>query len=134
MKYLNKFENESDYQAFKSSSEYVEPNVSLIENGNTIFYEPVKPTTLISFTVYDTIYQAEEGMTWIEFCESKYNYHPSYGKQYFSYSVYSNPESENTVDFALGSIRVKNVDPYDVIISGKTYEYTKNLTHGGGSN
>lgn len=72
MKYLKKFQTNTDYQTFKSSSEYVEPNVSVIENDNTIFYEPVKSPTLITFTVNGAEYQAEEGMTFYDWAMSEY--------------------------------------------------------------
>lgn len=34
---------------------------------------PAETPNLISFTIDGTVYQAEEGMTWVEWCESDYN-------------------------------------------------------------
>lgn len=72
MKYLKKFQTNADYQTFKSSSEYVAPNISVIENDHMIFYEPIKPPTLITFTVNGAEYQAEEGMTFYDWAMSEY--------------------------------------------------------------
>ena len=44
MKYLKKFSTESDYQTFKSSAEYIEPNVSVTEESTTIYYNPIVPS------------------------------------------------------------------------------------------
>jgi hypothetical protein len=120
MKYLKKFQTNADYQAFKSSSEYVEPNLSAIENDNTIFYEPVKPT-LITFTISNIEYQAEEGMTWEEWCNSEYNKNGFYIKN-------SAPYAQNgiTVLFKNNSI----VYSYDTIIEA---EYIIQ-SHSGGVN
>ena len=46
MWYLKKFSTESDYQAFKRSMEYLEPNVSLITDNNKINYNPIIPISL----------------------------------------------------------------------------------------
>ena len=43
MKYLKKFSIESDYQVFKTSADYIEPNVSVIEEDNKCCYNPIKP-------------------------------------------------------------------------------------------
>lgn len=72
MKYLKIFQTNADYQTFKSSSEYVAPNISVIENDHTIFYEPIKPPTLITFTIVGTEFQAEEGMTFYDWAMSEY--------------------------------------------------------------
>lgn len=44
MKYLKQFANESDYQAFKESEEYITPNVSyVVENSGVSFSPYVAP-------------------------------------------------------------------------------------------
>ena len=40
MKYLKYFTNESDYQTFKESEDYVLPNVSFVENSDVVMYNP----------------------------------------------------------------------------------------------
>lgn len=45
MKYLKKFQTDADYQAFKSSTNYIEPNVSAIEEGNSLFYNSIQTIT-----------------------------------------------------------------------------------------
>ena len=42
----------------------------------------IADVNLISFTVDGTIYQAEDGMTWAEWCDSKYNPGHFYIKQH----------------------------------------------------
>jgi hypothetical protein len=39
MKYLKQFANQSDYQTFKESEEYVTPNVSYIVEEMGVYYE-----------------------------------------------------------------------------------------------
>lgn len=52
MKYIKKFQTNADYQTYKGSSDYVTPNVCLIEDNDNIVFEPyVNPTTGGSYTV-----------------------------------------------------------------------------------
>ena len=39
-KYLKKFNEDAEYQAFKESEEYILPNVSYVENNNVVYYNP----------------------------------------------------------------------------------------------
>lgn len=75
MKYINKFSTNTDYQAFTNGDDYVTPNVCYIEETNGIIVKPYIPQTvnLITFNVRGYNLTAEEGMTWIEWCNSKYN-------------------------------------------------------------
>lgn len=43
MKYLKKFQTNADYQAFKVSSNWVTPNVSVTEDNTIIYYNPIPP-------------------------------------------------------------------------------------------
>ena len=40
MKYLKLFNNTADFESFKNSDDFITPNVSLIEENNTLFYNP----------------------------------------------------------------------------------------------
>lgn len=40
MKYLKQFKQTSEYEVFKESEDYVLPNVSYIEEGNKVEYNP----------------------------------------------------------------------------------------------
>lgn len=77
--------------------------------------------TLIAFTIDDTEYQAEDGMTWEEWCNSEYNtnefYTTLYGIIIDSRQIYN----ENT--------SVTYPKPSDTIINGHSYI---TLTTGGG--
>jgi hypothetical protein len=44
MKYIKKFENHEEYEAFTGTSEFVLPNVSLCVNENEVHYNPSSPT------------------------------------------------------------------------------------------
>ena len=76
--------------------------------------EGVAPSSVISFTVHntatylDTVYNAESGMTWTEWCDSSYNtdgYRILYGSV-----VYSD-----------GTKTIQNQSPSDEIIGWTTY-------------
>ena len=74
MKYLKYFEDASAYEAYKNGSDYVLPNVSFIEDVAVVMFNPnAKPTNLIEFTIDSVPYQAEEGMTWLDFVNSEYS-------------------------------------------------------------
>lgn len=79
-------------------------------------------TSLITFTIGDISYQAVEGMTWAEWCESEYNVD--------NYKAVTNgihlaaPETPVCIELT-------PVNPSDMIISNFAY---KNVSLGGGSN
>ena len=58
MKYIKKFESESDYQAYLEDKDYVKPNVSWATDTNAVHYDkkPLPPETRIvaTFNVTDT--------------------------------------------------------------------------------
>lgn len=74
---------------------------------------------IITFTIQSTTYQAEEGMTWAEWCGSEYDTNGAYidsaGKVYPNSNLH-------------GSLA--GVTSSDVIIEGMAYT----IVHGGGSN
>ena len=49
------------------------PIVKEVLNGTTIYENGGSTPALISFTISSNSYQAEEGMTWTQWCESDYN-------------------------------------------------------------
>ena len=58
MKYLLKFNNNSDYQSFKKSDEFVLPNVSTVKDENKVCYHPyVKnvPKNVLTYTASEKI-------------------------------------------------------------------------------
>ena len=78
MKYINKFSTNADYQAFTEGGGYVTPNVCYVDETDGIIMKPYddgedSDGNLITFTIDDIEYQAEEGMTWGEWVNSKYN-------------------------------------------------------------
>ena len=81
MKHLKLFNNESEYQSFTESTDYVTPNVCAVKDGqggvkkDFVFFNPEEEinVNLITFYIGYTPYQCEDGMTWEEFVNSKYN-------------------------------------------------------------
>lgn len=49
MKYLKYFTNESDYNTFKTGSDYVTPNVSYAVDSDKVFYGPA----ILSYNAVD---------------------------------------------------------------------------------
>lgn len=60
---------------YSQHSQYSEPTdkpaVSYCEQEDEVHYSPIP--VIITFTIDSTSYQAEEGMTWEEWCNSSYN-------------------------------------------------------------
>lgn len=121
MWYLKKFSTESNYQAFKGSVDYIEPNVSLITDNNIINYNKFV-IRVINFKYFDfdkqdfITCQAEENMTWEEFVNSEYN---TLGL-YISYNVLYAPgryRIYNTKDF------YNDIKPTDIIIENESYQH-----------
>ena len=54
-KYLKYFNEDAEYQQFKDSSEYIEPNVSYVENRNVVYYHPfvVETRVVCTYNVTD---------------------------------------------------------------------------------
>jgi len=52
MKYIKVFNTESDYQTFKDEEDYVTPNVCLIEENNTVSFNPIPPPSLAGDVAY----------------------------------------------------------------------------------
>lgn len=114
MKYLKRFKQTSEYEAFKAGDEYVLPNVSfVVENAVVAFNPHTASANLIEFTIDGISYQAEEDMTWQEFAESSYND----GRISIS-SNYVNHDGMPLTNTSSGMSA-----PWDVIVSGYNYEY-----------
>jgi hypothetical protein len=77
MKHLRIFEKGTDYQSFKVSADYIEPNVSVVKElatSEAIKYNPIVVLpNVISFTVDGVAFQADRGMNWVEWVNSSYN-------------------------------------------------------------
>lgn len=136
MKYLKKFQTNADYQMYKGGGDYVTPNVSIITEDDTIVFEPfINTPSLITFTIttypknpikpgteykYETIVcEAENGMNWIQWCNSKYNingfttYTSDSGKIY----VISN------YDITISDDGLSGINGGDLIENNATYYY-----------
>lgn len=104
-----------------------EINLSGASSDVVISVVGVIAVTLINFTINGTSYQAEEGMTWAEWCESSYNTG--------DYLVSGNAiwvESSLTSAVSMIGGYAKCVTPTTKIINNKTYYHV--FTGGGASN
>jgi hypothetical protein len=72
MKYLKLFDTTAQYDTFKSSSDFVLPNVSYVINEN-VYFNPSEDIKEIEFYVQGKKYTALKDMTWREFIYSPYN-------------------------------------------------------------
>ena len=71
MKYLKKFNTQTQYESFKGGIDFVLPNVSYITGENSINYTPTP--SIITFYIDSSPINALKGMTWAEFVNSEYN-------------------------------------------------------------
>ena len=73
MKYLKYFEQASAYDAYKNGSDFVLPNISYIEESNSVEFNPyVIEKNIIHFVLNNINCEAEEGMTFKEWIFSDY--------------------------------------------------------------
>jgi hypothetical protein len=119
MKYLKKFQTNTDYQTFKGGSDWLTPNVSAIEEDNGVFYNK---ETIIFYTVQTiynikTTHQALPGMTWNDWVNSEYYTASSDG--YFS----NHDGFVRIEDSILKNSNGESVYMTDTIIPGETYTY-----------
>mgnify|MGYP003452310931 CR=1 FL=1 len=129
MKHLKLFNNESEYQSFTESADYVTPNVCAVKDGqgsvkkDFVFFNPEEEinVNLITFYVVDTSYQCEEGMTWEEFVNSEYNSEGLFQINNYNYIEY------NQKIIVLNHVMVFNTD---TILNGNIYEF---YSSGGGN-
>lgn len=81
MKYIKLFDNETGYEEFVNSNNYVTPNICAVKDGqggvkkDFVFFNPEEEVNinLISFYIDGTPFQCEEGMTWQDWVNSDYN-------------------------------------------------------------
>ena len=118
MKYLKKFQTESELNTFNSSSEFIRPNLcAVVERVGVAGAKPIiftpKPR-IITFIVNNVEYQAEEGMSWEKWCNSEYNIDEFWC-------------NENNIRINYGSM-IQGQTPSDVICDGCTYTLVNYLT------
>lgn len=81
-----------------------EPSETIKEYDGTIVISD--KVDLITFTIYDTEYQAEKNMTWAQWCESEYNLQ----NDYFTFDAYTYNGTE--VPAGIGYITSHNIVKY----------------------
>lgn len=64
---VSAFENDAGYLTEKQVQKMIEDAIANIQSGEN------KPVVIISFSIEDFQFQAEEGMTWREWVNSEYN-------------------------------------------------------------
>jgi hypothetical protein len=128
MKYLKKFQTETEYNSYKNGDEYKTPNLSAIVELKKVRFN--KRATLPSFTIVNSVYTGTNsfseitlnftsGMTWNDFVTSPYNtvgIRNDYGNDYIEIFTQS---------YVLGtSAGAQNVGANDLIIANQTYYVT----------
>lgn len=79
MKYIKLFDNETGYEEFVNSNNYVTPNICAVKDGSggvmkdLVFFNREEEVNLITFSIDGTPFQCEEGMTWQDWVNSDYN-------------------------------------------------------------
>ena len=79
---------------------------------------------MITFTIHGEEYQAEEGMTWEQWCNSEYNPLENYGFHKL-FGTDNNKVKSHTGVF------IENVTTSDIIIEGGSYVYESGVGGGG---
>ena len=117
-------ENEGKYYKFTgdSTSTFTKNGIYKVQYQTSTwafwgYSGDISKITLISFTIAGTSYQAEEGMTWTEWCASSYNT-DGYFINTSNYIVTKDEEN-----------RVGSATPTDIITSGTAYNLS---SYGGG--
>ena len=117
-------ENEGKYYKFTgdSTSTFTKNGIYKVQYQTSTwafwgYSGDISKITLISFTIAGTSYQAEEGMTWTEWCASSYN-----TDGYFITSNYIVTKNE---EYRVAS----SATPTDIITSGTNYNLS---SYGGG--
>lgn len=113
-----------DVQSISANGTAVELSAVIV--GGTAY--EVGFVTIISFTIAGTTYQAEEGMTWVEWCDSEYcPMMNAYQKAFFTYG---NDQYVQASD-ATGNVQYNGRFVYggDTLIDGASY--TKYFEVGG---
>jgi hypothetical protein len=123
MKYLKVFDNNNEYQQFIGGEDYIEPHILVVKNGDneSVLHFKDNVKNILTFTVGKQKYNFEDGMTWEEFINSKYNV------GYFSINgkyVYYDYNSSNYGNIYLTFL----VKITDLI---KEVNYTFNISSGG---
>lgn len=129
-RFFKRFAAHSDYETFKSSAEYIMPNISVCDDDKlNVHYNPIPP--LINFNIDDESYQALEGMTWGDWVNSKYNINNIYSINNDNIWDYKGYNYYGIVSYASG---MSYVNILDVIIAQKYLcIYHTNDSHSGGT-
>lgn len=93
-KHLSLYQTEDEYNNNKDT--HLTPNVSLIVNPiEQIIFIPETKSDTFTFIIDDVEYQAEEGMTWEQWINSKYNTNGFYiyEKYNYEYIAFSNGDT-----------------------------------------
>lgn len=123
MKYLKLFNNSTEHNSFKESSEYVTPNICAIKEENKLTFQE---QVIVEFYINGTLYKAPDGISWGTWCNSSYN---TNGFYISGDKVYSTARS---VVYKQSNFNEK-IKHTDSIVKNENYKYTV-PSHGGGSN
>lgn len=146
MKYLTEFQTIADYQAFKNSSDWVTPNVSIIKenvsgNGSNIIFEKfVNTDDSITFPVY--LVEGDNGQLGIDvynYLQIKYNPNNTWGTTAaISEIIYADNKMCSNIRFggtsAAANIYLGHTINFNESLELTPYGVIGYFSHGGGSN
>ena len=119
-RFFKRFAAHSDYETFKSSAEYIMPNISVCDDDKlNVHYNPIPP--LINFNIDDESYQALEGMTWDNWINSQYNINNKFRIYYAGPSPLIVLTSNTSYEIYNNDVTV-SIKNSDIIINN--YNYT----------
>lgn len=137
MKYIKLFDNETGYEEFVNSNNYVTPNICAVKDGSggvmkdLVFFNREEEVNLITFSIDGTPFQCEEGMTWQDWVNSDYNTGEykiiEYSLHLGTYIVVTN--SSNGY-YTYGVYNTDYVKDYELI--NEINYITKSYSHAGG--
>jgi hypothetical protein len=107
MKYLKLFNNDTEYQQFIDGEDYIEHHIVGVKtNQNTPSLKFKEKVELINFYLYNIKYQCEEGMTWRDFVNSKYNIETIYKRFEINENI-NGVNLENSLEFIFKMVMLK---------------------------
>lgn len=91
MKYLKLFNQHTDYETFKASQDYIEPNVSYCISEDEVHYNPVTPTEEVATDLrYAFENNYDEPSNTITFTNAEKNYLIQYFNEHVTYTGRAN--------------------------------------------
>lgn len=103
MKYLKTFSTESEYQAFKDGDDWVTPNVSTIDENNSVVFEAIPSMFPCYLNVGEN---GEKGIALYNFLVEQYNLNSRY--DITTEEIYIEPHTVGNTNYGRGLVTHAN--------------------------